>query len=138
MSEYLKSECSHCGQPVEYPSEGTGLTVPCPTCNQSFILTPANQRVTTILAPPVVPPAPASEPPISKLQNPPLPKEAPLEQACREFEADREFEKRQPTREQVARAWALAKFNQSNSSASPTHSELIAALKKLFSEFRKR
>ena len=40
MSDFLKCECQHCGQPIEYPSEGTGQTVSCPTCEQSITLTP--------------------------------------------------------------------------------------------------
>ena len=38
MSEFLKCECSHCGQPIDYPSEGIGQTVPCPTCEKSVTL----------------------------------------------------------------------------------------------------
>ena len=44
MSDFLKSECPHCGQSIEYPAEGTGQTVPCPTCDKSFVLTPANPQ----------------------------------------------------------------------------------------------
>jgi hypothetical protein len=55
-----------------------------------------------------------------------------------EFVHDPEFEKRPPTREQLARAWAMAIFKHSDDSESewPTHVELVAALKKLFSEFK--
>jgi hypothetical protein len=42
MGEFLKCECPHCGQSIEYPSEGTGETVPCPTCEKPVILTPVN------------------------------------------------------------------------------------------------
>jgi hypothetical protein len=42
MGEFLKCECSHCGQPIEYPSEGTGQTVLCPTCEKPVTLTPVN------------------------------------------------------------------------------------------------
>jgi rubrerythrin len=42
MGEFLKCECSHCGQPIEYPSDGTGQTIPCPTCDKPVILTPVN------------------------------------------------------------------------------------------------
>jgi len=66
----------------------------------------------------------------------PAPKAERFEQACREFEGDREFEKHPPTREQLARAWALAKFKKTHPSQSPDHSELVAALKKLFPEFK--
>jgi hypothetical protein len=46
MGEFLKCECSHCGQPIEYPSEGTGLVVPCPTCQKPVTLgpEPASQK----------------------------------------------------------------------------------------------
>lgn len=45
MSDFLKSECPHCGQNIEYPSEGTGQTVPCPTCGKSVMLTIQEPRV---------------------------------------------------------------------------------------------
>jgi endogenous inhibitor of DNA gyrase (YacG/DUF329 family) len=45
MSDFLKSECPHCGQSIEYPAEGTGQTVPCPTCEKSLVLTPVNPPV---------------------------------------------------------------------------------------------
>lgn len=222
MSEYLKCECSHCGQPIEYPAEGTGETVPCPACNQPIFLTPSEPSVPKVVLPPVVPPMPApaatapkptippppdlksseplepkvlvppsvppppapavtipksvtppppelksSEPPMPKvlvppaippatvppvpmpvkpapaapvpaLPNPPPSEAGRFEQACREFESDREFEKQPPTREQIARALVLAKFNQPNPSELPTHIEVVAALKKLFPEFRRR
>jgi hypothetical protein len=43
MSEsgYYKCACPHCGQSIEYPAEGTGQTVPCPTCQMPFVLMPA-------------------------------------------------------------------------------------------------
>ena len=216
MSEYLKCECPHCGQAIEYPSEGTGQTVPCPTCNQPVFLTPSEPPMPKVAVPPVIPPAPApavtvskpatspppdlqpsapampkitvppvvasspasamtvpkptspplpdlkpSEPPVPKLFEPPVVSPVPVppvsmpaqpvpalpnpppseagrfEQACREFESDREFEKQPPTREQIARALVLAKFNQPNPSELPTHIEVVAALKKLFPEFKK-
>ena len=40
MSEYHKCTCPHCGQSIEYPAEGTGQTVPCPTCEKPFGLFP--------------------------------------------------------------------------------------------------
>ncbi|MGA3284938.1 MAG: ankyrin repeat domain-containing protein [Verrucomicrobiota bacterium] len=43
MSEFLKCECPHCGQSIEYPTEGTGQAVPCPACGKPVTLTPANQ-----------------------------------------------------------------------------------------------
>src|ERR1035437_2655535 len=159
MAEYLKAECPQCGQPIEYPAEGTGQTVPCPTCQQPFILTPSKPPEPAILAPPIPPSAPPLPPPPAPLPvpvpapptpaptptpppvpvpklNPPPPAISPFEQACLEFERDRAFEKHPPTREQVARAWALASFRESDTAESPTHQELVAALKKLFPEFR--
>ena len=209
MGEYLKCECSHCGQPIEYPSEGTGQTVPCPACNGSVVLTPSEPPAPKILVPPVVPPpAPAvtvpkstnpplpdlapSQPPVPKVMVPPVVPPAPapavtvpkptnppppelksseppvpkvlvptnpppakvptvrvsmsklppslvagrFEQAWLEFERDAEFEKNPPTREQIARAWALAEFRRSNPSEWPTHLELVVALRELFREFR--
>jgi hypothetical protein len=59
MSEYHKCTCPHCGQSIEYPAEGTGQTVPCPTCEKSFRLFPE------IAIPAVkitVAPAPAQKP----------------------------------------------------------------------------
>jgi ankyrin repeat protein len=38
MGDFLKCECPHCGQNIEYPSEGTGQTVPCPTCRLEITL----------------------------------------------------------------------------------------------------
>lgn len=38
MSDFLKCECSHCGQSIEYPAEGTGQTAPCPTCENPVTL----------------------------------------------------------------------------------------------------
>jgi len=43
MSDFIKCQCPHCGQNIEYLSEGTGETVPCPTCEKPVTLTPANQ-----------------------------------------------------------------------------------------------
>ena len=43
MNDFLKCECSHCGQPIEYPSDGTGQAVPCPTCGKPITLTPVEQ-----------------------------------------------------------------------------------------------
>ena len=42
MSDFLKCACPHCGQSIEYPAEGTGQTVPCPTCEKALVLTPVN------------------------------------------------------------------------------------------------
>jgi hypothetical protein len=38
MSEFVKCECPHCGQPIEYPVEGIGQTIPCPSCEQNVAL----------------------------------------------------------------------------------------------------
>jgi endogenous inhibitor of DNA gyrase (YacG/DUF329 family) len=38
MSEFLKCECTHCGQPIEYPLEGTGTEAPCPACGKPVML----------------------------------------------------------------------------------------------------
>jgi uncharacterized tellurite resistance protein B-like protein len=46
MSDFIKCNCLHCGQNIEYPSEGTGETVPCPTCGKPVTLTPAIQSQT--------------------------------------------------------------------------------------------
>lgn len=54
---FAKCICPHCGQSIEYPAEGTGQTVPCPTCDMPFVLTPVNPP--TYLHPAVTPPAPA-------------------------------------------------------------------------------
>jgi Ankyrin repeats (3 copies) len=43
MSEFLKCECSHCGQPIEYPSEGTGMVIPCPSCQSPVTLNPESK-----------------------------------------------------------------------------------------------
>src|SRR5579862_4356401 len=40
MSDLLKCECPHCAQSIEYPAEGTGQAVLCPTCKEPFVLTP--------------------------------------------------------------------------------------------------
>lgn len=61
---------------------------------------------------------------------------APLEQAFLEFANDRVFAEHPPTREQVARAWAFAKFKKEDEKALPSHLEVVGALKKMFPEFR--
>jgi predicted RNA-binding Zn-ribbon protein involved in translation (DUF1610 family) len=43
MNDFFKCECPHCGQNIEYPSEGAGQTVPCPTCGKSVVLIQAKQ-----------------------------------------------------------------------------------------------
>jgi uncharacterized Zn finger protein (UPF0148 family) len=39
MGEFLKCECPHCGQKIEFPAGGTGQTVSCPTCEKFVTLT---------------------------------------------------------------------------------------------------
>jgi hypothetical protein len=39
MSDFLKCECPHCGQRIEYPSDGIGEIVPCPSCEKPVTLT---------------------------------------------------------------------------------------------------
>jgi ankyrin repeat protein len=41
--DFHKCACPHCGQSIEFQAEGTGQTVPCPTCDKPVTLTPANQ-----------------------------------------------------------------------------------------------
>jgi hypothetical protein len=45
MGNFLKCECPNCGQPIEYPSEGTGQIVPCPTCKKPFMLASESIRM---------------------------------------------------------------------------------------------
>jgi len=216
MAEFIKSECPHCGQPVESSSESTGQTVLCPTCAQNFVLTPS-QPSEPIISPPPLPsvpptahhkaatptpsapppapesrrrffgwarlwaarvPAPAPRPasptplaptpplppvplfasqtpppapsPESNAPSPPAPALQPaalipapkprplppLDQAVAEFEHDQAFAGRVPTREQVARAWALARYKSENELNKPSHPEVVVALKKLFPAFR--
>jgi len=59
-----------------------------------------------------------------------------LEQAIAEFGRDLAFAGCPPTREQVARAWAFARFRKANENDFPSHPEVVVALKKLFPEFR--
>ena len=59
-----------------------------------------------------------------------------MDQAYAEFGNDPAFAIRPPTREQVARAWAWAKFKNEDPTQLPTHLDVVAALKKLFPEFR--
>jgi len=58
MDDFLKCECPNCGQPIEYPSEGTGQTVPCPACEKPVTLKPASPP--TKFGSVVIPPAPTS------------------------------------------------------------------------------
>jgi len=132
MGEFLKGECPHCGQPIEYPSAGSGQAIACPNCGQSFALTPS------------APPEPAVALPPAKLPEVPVPAPKPpsktanrFDQAYVEFERDGEFSLRLPTREQIARAWSLAEFRQRNPYVQPAHAELVTALREIFPEFRK-
>jgi hypothetical protein len=61
---------------------------------------------------------------------------SPLEQAIAEFDTDQAFASQVPTRDQVARAWALAKFRQLEESTQPSHEDVVHALKRLFPDFR--
>jgi hypothetical protein len=38
---FLKCNCQHCGSPIEFPSEGVGLTIECPNCGQQTLLSEA-------------------------------------------------------------------------------------------------
>ena len=140
MGGFLKTECPHCGQSIELPAEGTGQTVACPTCDEPIVLAAAAPPAPKILEPPAVAPAPVPALPAPNPASAPTTEAGWFERAGLEFERDREFEKRQPTREQLARAWAWAKFQKADTAQTewPTHAELVAALKKLFSEFRRR
>jgi hypothetical protein len=59
-----------------------------------------------------------------------------LDQVFLDFVNDRAFEGRAPSREQVARAWAWAKFQKAEETAAPNHAEIVSALKKLFPQFK--
>lgn len=37
-AEFLKGQCQHCGDSIEFPAEGTGQTAPCPHCGQLTVL----------------------------------------------------------------------------------------------------
>ena len=137
MGEFLKGECPHCRQPIEYPSEGTGQTVACPACSQSFALTPSASLEPAVAPPPMLPPANAPDVPVPAPKPPPKTATADrFDQAYLEFERDGEFNQRPPTREQIARAWALAEFRQRNPFVRPTHNELVTALREIFPEFK--
>lgn len=41
---YEKCSCAYCGQHIEFPVEGTGQTIPCPTCEKPVLLTATNPR----------------------------------------------------------------------------------------------
>jgi len=62
MSEYQKCACPHCGQSIEYPAEGMGQTVPCPTCEKPFTLLPDVKIPCKEKLEVALPPAPESTP----------------------------------------------------------------------------
>jgi hypothetical protein len=59
-----------------------------------------------------------------------------LDQVCAEFAQDPAFASKLPTREQIARAWAMARYQQAESSKSPAHAAVVAALRKMYLEFK--
>lgn len=153
MEDLLRSECPHCSQSIEYPSSGAGETVQCPTCGESFELAPtkdlpravvnALRSMPAVAAGRAVLPPQRTGPPavntvvasaaVTTTSRPPTP--APLERVLAQIELDPQFSIHKPTREQVARAWAMANFNKEDESKPPTYEELVNALKKLFREF---
>ena len=62
MSEYQKCACPHCGQSIEYPAEGMGQSVPCPTCEKPFTLLPDVKIPCKEKLEIALPPAPESTP----------------------------------------------------------------------------
>ena len=47
MSDFLKCECLHCGQHIEFPVEGRGQTIPCPTCGEPTTLVSSEPLAST-------------------------------------------------------------------------------------------
>ncbi len=41
--EFSKCHCQHCGQHLEYPAHGEGMTIACPTCQQDTTLNREDQ-----------------------------------------------------------------------------------------------
>ena len=76
MSEYHKCTCPHCGQSIEYPAEGTGQTVPCPTCEKPFRLFP---EIAIPVVKITVAPAPTQKP-VEQNTVAPEPAQKPIEQ----------------------------------------------------------
>lgn len=72
MGDFLKAECPHCGQSIEYPSHGTGESVPCPTCEKPFVLTPLQPRPRVVVpeSKPVEEPKPANVAELARPINP--------------------------------------------------------------------
>jgi hypothetical protein len=50
MNDFLKCAYPHCGQSIEYPAEGSGQIVPCPTCEKQITLTPTIQAQTVLVS----------------------------------------------------------------------------------------
>jgi hypothetical protein len=50
-----KCSCAHCGQHIEFPAEGVGMTVPCPTCEKPLLL--MGGRLSTQPGPIIIPAA---------------------------------------------------------------------------------
>ena len=188
MDEFLTGECPHCGQAIEFPPDGNGQTVNCPTCEEPFVLKPSVRPAPEAIAepaslepevaqPPTVaeakiaespippsPPAPTAvaaviptettvattaaspEPEVFAATIPPVPAPAasapksknlpPFELACLEFERDPQFAGRQPTRDQIARAWAMVKMRAEHHSDIPKHGDVVVALKEIYKQFR--
>jgi hypothetical protein len=65
MSNFLKCECPHCGEPIEHRSEGTEQTVSCPTCEKPVTLTAASTP-TKLLSIVIPPAAVLTEPKVRK------------------------------------------------------------------------
>jgi hypothetical protein len=91
---------------------------------------PEKQASKPVFAPPI--PVVSNAPPKGASQQ----ETTRFEQACRDLEADPAFATRPPTREQIGRAWAWAKFQRSDATGWPSHADLVAALKKLFTEYK--
>jgi len=62
MNNFHKCKCPHCGQSIEYPAEGMGQTVPCPTCEKPFTLLPDVKIPCKEKLEIALPPAPESTP----------------------------------------------------------------------------
>jgi DNA-directed RNA polymerase subunit RPC12/RpoP len=81
---FLKCPCQNCGEAIEFPAQGVGLSVQCPHCSQKTVLTgPAPTAavvapaIPTTAAPPSLPPADAPRRPVPQPAAPaPVPKPA--------------------------------------------------------------
>ncbi len=65
--EYVKGNCPHCCQSIEFPEEGTGQTIPCPTCEIAIVLRPGDQQQVQALSSESSPPRLAKKPVRSSL-----------------------------------------------------------------------